>query len=151
MLPLLRARGLSVSTVKHAHHGFDMDRPGKDSHRHRAAGAREVLVSGGARWALLHELDGPEPTLPELLRHLAPVDLVLVEGFKTSPHPKIEVFRPSLGKSPLWPGRTDILAVASDDAMLDCPVPVLPLDDPAAVVAWALHGSELFDAAQHAP
>src|SRR5690348_657898 len=82
LLPLLRARGLRVSTIKHAHHGFDMDRPGKDSFRHREAGAHEVLVAAGQRWALLHENEGPEPPLPALLSRLEPVDLVLVEGFK---------------------------------------------------------------------
>jgi molybdopterin-guanine dinucleotide biosynthesis protein B len=97
LIPLLRARGLSVSTVKHAHHGFDMDRPGKDSYRHRAAGAHEVLVATAQRWALLHEVDGPEPDLPALLSRLAPVDLVLVEGFKTHAFPKLEVHRPALG------------------------------------------------------
>ena len=102
MLPLLRAWGLSVSTIKHAHHGFDMDRPGKDSYRHREAGAREVLVASSKRWALLHEVEGPEPDLPFLLTRLDPVDLVLVEGFKSHPYPKLEVYRPGLGKEPLW-------------------------------------------------
>ena len=94
LLPLLRARGLTVSTVKHTHHGFDMDRPGKDTYRHREAGAHEVLVAAGTRWALLHEVIGPEPSLPELLARMQPVDLVLVEGFKTHPFPKLEVHRP---------------------------------------------------------
>lgn len=136
LLPRLAARGLRVSTVKHAHHGFDMDTPGKDSFRHRAAGAREVLVVGGSRWALLHEIDGPEPALAELLAHLAPVDLVLVEGFKTSPTPKLEVHRPALGKPPLWPGRPEILAVASDVPLPGCDRAVLPLDDAQAVADW---------------
>lgn len=136
LLPRLRARGLVVSTVKHAHHGFDIDRPGKDSFRHREAGAREVLVVGGSRWALLHELDGPEPPLPDLLGRLEPADLVLVEGFKASPVAKLEVHRPSLGKPPLWPGRAEILAVASDAPLPGCDREVLPLGDPAAVAAW---------------
>ena len=93
LIPLLRAEGLTVSTVKHTHHGFDMDRPGKDTYRHREAGAREVLVAAGSRWALLHEVAGPEPGLPDLLTRLEPVDLVLVEGFKTHPFPKLEVHR----------------------------------------------------------
>ncbi len=139
LLPLLIGRGLSVSTVKHVHHGLDLDRPGKDSFRHRAAGAREVMVAGGARWALLHEHRGAaEPTLPELLARMAPVDLVLVEGFKHGPEPKLEVHRPSLGKPPLWPGRADILAVASDTAALDCGRAVLPLDAPTVVAEWTL-------------
>jgi molybdopterin-guanine dinucleotide biosynthesis protein B len=139
MLPLLRAHGLTVSTIKHANHGFDMDRPGKDSHRHREAGAHEVLVFSGPRWALLHEVAGPEePTLPDLLARLDPVDLVLVEGFKTFPFPKLEVHRPALGKPPIWPGAPDIVAVAADVAMPDCDRPVLPLGDPAAVADWLL-------------
>ncbi len=138
LLPLFVARGLRVSTVKHAHHGFDLDRPGKDSWRHRQAGASEVLVAGGARWALLHEVTGPEPELAELLARLAPVDLVLVEGFKAHPHPKIEVFRPSLGRLPLWPERADIVAVASDGPVA-CDRPVLDLNAPAPIVAWVLN------------
>ena len=137
LLPLLRASGLTVSTVKHAHHGFDMDRPGKDSFRHREAGASEVMVVSGARWALLHELAGPEPPLPALLARLAPVDVVLVEGFKTHPYPKLEVHRPALGKPPIWPEQRDVVAVASD-AALDCDRPVLPLGEPARVAEWTL-------------
>lgn len=138
MLPLLIARGIRVSTVKHAHHAFDIDRPGKDSYRHRAAGAREVLVASATRWALLHELDGPEPSLEHLLGRLAPVDLVLVEGFKTSAFPKLEVHRPALGQPPIWPGRPDIIAVASDVALPGCDRPVLRLADPARVADWTL-------------
>jgi molybdopterin-guanine dinucleotide biosynthesis protein B len=136
LLPRLRAAGLRVSTVKHAHHGFDMDRPGKDSYRHREAGAEEVLVASGQRWVLLHETPGPEPTLAEMLARLAPVDLVLVEGFKTSKYAKIEVHRRSLGQSALWPGRSDIVAVASDAPIPGCDRPVLALDDPDAIAAW---------------
>lgn len=137
LLPRLTAQGLRVSTIKHAHHGFDLDRPGKDSYRHREAGAHEVLVASGTRWALLHELAGAEePPLPALLARLAPVDLVLVEGFKAGPGVKLEVHRPALGKPPLWPGRTDIVAVASDAPLPDCPLVVLPLGDPDRVAAW---------------
>lgn len=139
MLPLLRDAGLGVSTVKHAHHGFDLDRPGKDSWRHRQAGAREVLVAGGSRWALMHEVQGAEPSLPELLARLEPVDLVLVEGFKAHPHVKLEVHRPALGKPPIWPQQADIVAVASDANPPECDRPLLPLNDPAAIVAWVLH------------
>ncbi len=139
LLPLLVARGLTVSSVKHAHHGFDLDQPGKDSWRHRQAGAHEVLIAAGQRWALMHEVRGePEPTLTDLLGHLSPVDLVLVEGFKQDPHPKIEVHRPALGRAPIWPGRPDIVAVAADTPLAGCDRPVLPLDDPSAIVAWAL-------------
>ncbi len=137
LLPLLRARGLRVSTIKHAHHGFDMDRPGKDSFRHREAGAHEVMVASSTRWALLHELDGPEPSLDDLLRRMSPVDLVLVEGFKTSACAKLEVYRPALGQPPIWPGRPDIVAVASDVALPECDRTVLRLDDPAQVADWA--------------
>jgi molybdopterin-guanine dinucleotide biosynthesis protein B len=138
LIPLFTAGGLSVSTIKHAHHGFDLDQPGKDSWLHRQAGAREVMISSGARWALMHELRGDEPPLAELLRRLSPVDLVLVEGFKSSPHPKLEVCRPALVRPPLWPGRADIVAVAADAALPGCERPVLPLNDPAAVAAWML-------------
>ena len=137
LLPLLRAAGLTVSTVKHAHRGFDMDRPGKDTYRHRAAGAHEVLVTAGTRWALLHEVAGPEPGLPELLTRLDPVDMVLVEGFKTHPFPKLEVHRPSLGKPPIWLEQQDVVAVAAD-APIDCDRTRLPLNDVAAVATWVL-------------
>ena len=137
LLPELRRAGLTVSTVKHAHAGFDIDRPGKDSHRHRIAGAQEVLVAGAGRWALLHEVDGPEPALPVLLARLAPVDLVLVEGFKAHPYPKLEVYRPALGKPPIWPRQRDVLAVATDaPALPECDRSLLPLGDAAAVAAW---------------
>lgn len=135
LLPILRAHGLSVSTVKHAHHGFDMDRPGKDSFRHREAGAQEVLVTSGSRWALLHEVEGPEPPLPQLLARLAPVDLILVEGFKSYPFAKLEVHRPALGKPALWRGDREVLAVATD-LPLGPGVPQLPLNQPADVADW---------------
>ena len=135
---MLVGQGLRVSTVKHAHHGFDMDRPGKDSWVHREAGASEVLVGSGTRWALLHELrDEPEPDLPALLARLSPVDLVLVEGFKAGPHPKIEVFRVALGKPMLHPGDSGIVAVAAAPAMA-LSVPCVDLDDVAAVAALVL-------------
>src|SRR5690349_7986036 len=104
VIPRLVARGLKVSTLKHAHHGFDVDQPGKDSHSHRIAGASEVLVSSSVRWALVHELRGaPEPTLAILLQKLSAVDLVLVEGYKRERHPKLEIYRAALGKPPLYP------------------------------------------------
>ncbi len=136
VMPRLRARGLTLSTVKHAHHGFDMDRPGKDTHRHREAGAHEVLVATAKRWALLHEVDGPEPALPTLLARMAPVDLVLVEGFKTHEFPKLEVYRPALGKPPIWPDWPDVAAVATDADQVDCPRTILPLNDPGAIAHW---------------
>jgi molybdopterin-guanine dinucleotide biosynthesis adapter protein len=136
VLPLLRAAGLSVSTIKHAHHGFELDRPGKDSHQHRLAGAREVLVASSRRWALLHELDGPEPGLDDLLRQLSAVDLVLVEGFKSHPYPKMEVYRPALGKPSLWDQEPQVVAVASDSTPDIGSRALLPLNDPATVAEW---------------
>ena len=138
ILPLLRARGLRVSTVKHAHHGFDMDRPGKDSFRHREAGAHEVLVASTHRWALLHEVEGAEPSLPDLLGRLEPVNLVLVEGFKAHPYPKLEVHRRRLGKPALWPHDPTVLAVASDEPIPTCAVPQLPLNAPPVIAEWII-------------
>jgi molybdopterin-guanine dinucleotide biosynthesis adapter protein len=139
LLPILRERRLTISTVKHAHHGFDMDRPGKDSFRHRQAGAHEVMVMTGRRWALLHEVVGPEPMLEQLLDRMEPVDLVLVEGFKTHRFPKIEVHRPVLAKPPIWPEQPDIVAVASDAPLPACDRPRLPLNDPAITAEWVLN------------
>jgi molybdopterin-guanine dinucleotide biosynthesis protein B len=133
VIPCLTARGLRVSTIKHAHHNFDVDQPGKDSHTHRAAGATEVLVSSANRFALMHELRSePEWTLPALLGKLSPVDLVLVEGFKREAHPKLEVFRASLGKPLLTPGDPHIVAIASDGPVI-ARIPVVPLEDAEAV------------------
>ena len=134
LLPLLRAAGLRVSTIKHAHHGMELDRPGKDSFRHREAGAEEVLVVGGQRWALMRELDAV-PDVAVLAGRLAPVDLVLVEGFKGYPFPKLEVFRAALGKTALWPELDGVVAVASDSPV-GCPYPLLPLNDPAEIARW---------------
>ena len=117
LIPVLTARGFSVSTIKHTHHDFDMDQPGKDSYRHREAGAREVLLSSAKRWALLHELDGaPEPDMEELLGRMSRVDIVLVEGFKSHAYPKVEVHRPSLGHPLLAKKDASVVAVATDVA-----------------------------------
>jgi molybdopterin-guanine dinucleotide biosynthesis protein B len=133
VIPCLAARGLRVSTVKHAHHAFDVDRAGKDSHTHREAGATEVLVSSANRWALMHELRGEDEwTLDALLEKLSPVDLVLVEGFKTQAHPKLEVYRAVVGKPLLHPGDPNIVAIASDGD-IKATIPVIPLDDIEAV------------------
>ena len=138
LIPELAARGLSVSTIKHAHHDFDIDRPGKDSWRHRQAGAREVMVASARRWALMRELRGDaEPSLDELVRRLGPVDVVIVEGFKRHPHPKLEVHRPSLGKPLLYPDDPHIVAIASDEPFA-APLPLLSLADPAAVAGFML-------------
>ena len=115
LLPLLVQRGLRVATVKHAHHAFDVDQPGKDSYEHRRAGASEVIISSERRWVQMHELAGEaEPTLAELLRLIRPCNLVLVEGFKRERHPKLEVYRPSVGKPPLHAHDDRIVAVATD-------------------------------------
>lgn len=144
LVRLIRERGLTVSTVKHTHHDFDMDRPGKDSYRHREAGAGEVMVVAGRRWALMHELrDEPEPGLDSLIAHMAPADLLLVEGFKTYPHEKIEIHRPALGKPMIWPDDPSIAAVASDTADLVLPLPLLDLGNPRAITDFILTRSGL--------
>jgi molybdopterin-guanine dinucleotide biosynthesis protein B len=135
----LRRRGLSISTVKHAHHGFDMDRPGKDTWRHREAGAGEVMVVSGGRWALLHEIrDEPEPPLEGLLARMQPVDLVLIEGFHTHGHAMIEVHRPEAGHALMWRPGSDIVAVASNAALADLGVPCLDLADVAGIADFIL-------------
>ncbi len=137
LLPLLRAQKLRVSTIKHAHGGFDMDQPGKDSFRHREAGAQEVMVVSGNRWALMR--DTPEEAkLDELLLRMADVDMVLVEGMKTIDMTKIEVYRPALGKPPIWPKEPRILAVASDEPLDNCDRVVLPLNRPERIVNWMM-------------
>jgi molybdopterin-guanine dinucleotide biosynthesis protein MobB len=139
ILPEVIGRGLTVSTMKHAHHRFDIDQPGKDSYVHRAAGASEVLVASAHRWALMHEHRGrPEPSAAELMRHMTPVDLLIVEGFKREPHDKIEVYRRANGKSLLYPEDGRIVAVVSDAGLPDCPLPVLDIDDIGAVVDFVL-------------
>ena len=135
VLPLLREQGLRVSVIKHAHHHFDVDIPGKDSWRHRQAGAEEVLVSSVNRWALMHELRGArEPHLPELLAKLSRVDLVVIEGYKSEPHRKIEVHRAANGKPFLFPGDAAIVGVVSD-IPVETTLPVARLDDIATVAA----------------
>lgn len=134
-------RGLAVATVKHAHHAFDVDQPGKDSYLHREAGASEVIVSSALRWALLHENRGaPEPALPELLARLSPCDLVLVEGFKAGGHAKLEVYRASCGQPPLDSGDATVEAIAVDRATeLTTALERLPLDDTGAILEFILH------------
>jgi len=147
LVPELTARGLVVSLIKHSHKAIEIDRPGKDSYRLREAGCQEVLLLGRERWALMHELRGdPEPPLETLLGHMAPCDLVLIEGFKGGDFPKLEVWRAALGKPalavaadggapPPWPG---IVAVACDLPPPGCMLPTLPLHDAAAIAAFAL-------------
>jgi molybdopterin-guanine dinucleotide biosynthesis protein B len=151
LIPELNRRGLSVSTIKHAHHNFDLDQPGKDSYEHRAAGAEEVLVASANRVALMRELRGaPEPSLAELFRLLKPVDLVLVEGFKRDPLPKIEVFRAANGKPPLYPDDRNIVALIGDAVEPSSRLPHASIDDIAAaadlVLAHALPLAEVLAA-----
>jgi molybdopterin-guanine dinucleotide biosynthesis adapter protein len=130
VIPVLIARGLKIATVKHAHHEFDLDRPGKDSWLHREAGASEVAIVSSRRWALVHELRGePEPPLAEILAKLAPADLVIIEGFKRHAHPKLEVYRASVGKPLLHTDDDCIVAIASDQPLPRAQLPVLMLDD----------------------
>lgn len=134
LVPVLKLRGLRVSTLKHAHHGFDLDRPGKDSFRHREAGATEVIVSSASRWAILHELrDEEEWNLLDLVEKMSPVDLVLVEGFKRDAFPKIEIHRAENGKPLIQPDDPYIVAVAADIALPQAKVPVIDLNDVEAI------------------
>lgn len=135
----IAGRGFSVSTVKHAHHAFDVDHEGKDSWRHRQAGAREVLVSAAQRWALMGELRGaPEPPLEDLLAKLSPVDLVLIEGYKRDRHFKVEAHRAVTGAPLLAREDPTVRAVATNDPVEGLSVPLLPLDDVAAVADFIL-------------
>lgn len=139
LIPELAGRGLAVSTLKHAHHEFDIDQPGKDSHRHRQAGARQVLVASARRWALMTELRGaPEPGLADLLAHLDPVDLVIVEGFKRDAIPKIEVFRAANAKPWLHPEDPAIIGLAADIAPPGDGLPWRRLDDIAGIADLVL-------------
>jgi molybdopterin-guanine dinucleotide biosynthesis protein B len=149
LLPVFTAQGLRVSLIKHSHKAIEIDRPGKDSYRLREAGCQEVLLLGRDRWALMHELRGdPEPPLDALLAHMAPCDLVLVEGFKGGDFPKLEVWRAELGRPALavadassgapWPG---IVAVACDAPPPGCAVPTLRLQDAAAIAAFVLEAA----------
>lgn len=143
LIPVLSARGIRVATLKHAHHKFDVDQPGKDSYEHRNAGACEVIVSSARRWVQMHEVgDGAEATLPELLAKLSPCDLILVEGFKTERHPKLEVFREATGNPPLHPIDLRIVAIASDRPFSDAGIPVVDLNDIPAVANLVLERAE---------
>ncbi len=145
LLPMIKARGLSVSTLKHAHHNFDVDQPGKDSHRHREMGAHEVLITSKTRWALMHEnRDQAEPTLAELLKHLSPVDIVLVEGFKSENFPKIFLHRAAF-RATVQPNDLrafqGLVAIATDTPKAIDPtitLPILDLNDPEALIGYIL-------------
>ena len=143
LIPLLASRGVRVATLKHAHHAFDVDQPGKDSYEHRKAGACEVIVSSARRWVQMHEVgDGPEATLAQLLARLSPCDLVLVEGFKTAQHPKMEVFRRAVGKTPLHPEDSRIIAIASDEDFPGAGIPRVDINDIEAIAEMVLARAE---------
>lgn len=134
LIPELVGRGLKVSTIKHAHHAFDVDKPGKDSYRHREAGATEVLVASAHRWALMHELRAEEePSAAELMRQMTPVDLLLIEGFKREPHDKLEIYRRDLGKPLLSIEDSSFVAVLSDGPVPESALPVIDLNDIGAI------------------
>jgi len=144
LLPLLIAHGIKVSTIKHAHHQFDVDQPGKDSFEHRAAGATEVMVSSATRWALMHEHRGaPEAELSDLLERMSPVDLILVEGFKRDRHDKLEIVRGAEAAPTLCRTDPNVVALASDRQWPDALCPVLSLDDPQAIAEFILQHCDL--------
>ena len=140
LLPIFAARGLKVATLKHAHHDFDLDQPGKDSWRHRRAGAVEVVVASARRWAIVHELGGdePEPGLDELLAKISPVDLVIVEGFKRDPIPKLEVYRPELGKPVMAPDDPHIVGVVCKNPVEGLGLPRFDPGELAKIAAFVL-------------
>lgn len=138
LIPLIIERGLKVSLIKHAHHTFDVDTPGKDSYRHRQAGCTEILVTSSRRWVLMHELRGrPEPGLSEHINHLSPCDLLLVEGFKYEHIPKIEVFRAEVGEPLLHPNDSNIIAIATD-RKLETRLPQFDLNDAGKIADFML-------------
>ncbi|MBT5513174.1 MAG: molybdopterin-guanine dinucleotide biosynthesis protein B [Rhodospirillaceae bacterium] len=140
LLPELTSRGYRVSTMKHTHHNFDIDKPGKDSYMHREAGAHEVLITGAKRWAILHEnRHAPEPDIETLLTRLEEVDLVLIEGFKSHSHAKMEVFRPSVGKSMIAADDKTIVAIASDEQLNVENCPILDLNDIVGIADFILN------------
>ena len=143
LIPELVGRGLKIATLKHAHHSFDTDVPGKDSYEHRKAGASEVIVSSPRRWAQVHEVgDDAEATLAQLLRRVSPCDLVLIEGYKSQRHPKMEVFREALNRRPLHPQDERVVAIASDRSFPEAGVPVVNLNDIRAVADLVLERAE---------
>ena len=146
LIPVLVARGVRVATLKHAHHAFDIDHPGKDSFVHRQAGASEVIVSSARRWAQIREVgEGAEATLPELLRRLTPTGLALVEGFKREAHPKLEVFRAANGRPPLHGDDPRIVGIASDVPFPQAAVPVVGLDDVEAIADLVTERAETLE------
>ena len=151
LIPRLIARSVLVSTLKHAHHGFDLDQPGKDSFFHRAAGATEVIISSAKRWAILHELrEEPEWNLRSLVAKMSPVDLVLVEGFKRDAFPKLEIHRAANNKPLIHPEDPHIVAIASDIALPQAKVPVIDLNDIETIADLLLARAVPVDATQSA-
>ena len=143
LIPRFTKRGLRVALIKHAHHTFDVDHPGKDSYRHRHAGATEVLVTSSRRWVLMHELRGTqEPSFEEQVRHLTPCDLLIVEGYKYAPIPKLEVWRAETGEALLHPQDSHIVAVASD-AKVETKLPLLDLNDDAGIAQFIVQHLKL--------
>jgi len=150
LLPELVGRGHTVSTIKHAHHTFEIDTPGKDSYEHRGAGATEVMITGGMRWALMHEnRDAGEPVIEDLVRHMTPVDLLLVEGFKSYDHPKLEVHRRATGKPLICSEDDHIVAVASDEPVAGISIPVLSLNDISAIADFIIDYCGLESGTKH--
>ena len=150
LIPELLSRGFSVSTVKHAHHDFDIDKPGKDSYEHRQAGATEVMISSERRWALMHEhKGGPEPDLDDIVVNMTPVDLLLVEGTKRHAHTKLEVHRPANGKPLLCVDDPHIIAVACDVPLPQVSLPVLDLNDVPGIADFILAATGLREAVSH--
>ena len=144
LIPELTKRGISVSTIKHAHHKFDVDKPGKDSYRHREAGATEVLVASGRRWALMHELrNEPEPGLDTLLSQMSPVDLVMVEGFKAHGHDKLEVWRSDTGERLIHPEDPHVIAIATDRPVPQVLLPRFDLEDVSAIADFIVERTGL--------
>jgi molybdopterin-guanine dinucleotide biosynthesis protein B len=143
LIPLLVQRGLRITTLKHAHHGFDVDQPGKDSYEHRKAGASEVLVSSSRRWVQMHEVgNSAEATLGELLARASPCDLILIEGFKSERHPKLEVHRPALGKEPLHKQDPHIVAIATDQPLPGSPLPTVDLNNITAIAEVVMSNAQ---------
>lgn len=146
LIPVLVARGVRVATLKHAHHAFDIDHPGKDSFVHRQAGASEVIVSSARRWAQIREVEeGGEASLPDLLRRLTPSGLALVEGFKREAHSKLEVFRAANGRPPLHGQDPHIVGIASDVPFPQSGLPLVGLDDIEAIAALVLERAEALE------
>jgi len=144
LIPELVSRGVRVSTMKHAHHVFDVDKPGKDSFRHREAGATEVLVSSEHRWALMHEHRGStEPSAVELMRHMSPVDLLLIEGFKRESHEKLEIYRRDLGKPLLSTDDPSFVAILSDADVPESRLPIIDLNDTTAIADFIIRHCQL--------